>query len=337
MASLMHKEILSIPEVVAGQLARGGAAYRDIGRRLRAAGIRWAISNARGTSDHAATYLKYLVELELGVPVASVGPSIASIYGRRLQLAGQLCVTLSQSGASTDLVMLQKAAAEGGALTLALVNDQASPIAADAQLVAPLHAGPELAVAATKTFVACQVAAASIVAEWSGDAALAAAIDGLPERLAMALEQDWSPAIAAFIAAPSAFTVARGPGLAVAAEAALKLKETCRLHAEAVSAAELRHGPIALAREGFAALVFASRDDSRGSIGEAEAALRRAGASVLTCGGRDGTLPAVEARHPLLDPICQVVSFYLFVERLARERGNDPDTPFHLSKVTITQ
>ena len=337
MPSQMLDEILSIPAVVERQNTEVGRSYRKIGRRLRAADPRAAISNARGSSDHAATYLKYLLEITIGLPLASVGPSVASIYGGNLRLAGQLCVTISQSGASTDLIMLQQAAAQSGALTLALVNEVESPVARQAGLLAPLHAGPERAVAATKSFVASLVAAATIVAAWSDDDALLSAIEALPGSLQAAVELDWSPALAAVGAASSIFTVSRGPGLAIAAEAALKFKESCRLHAEPFSAAELRHGPIALPGPDFAALLFAPRDRGRDSIAEAEAALRATGAAVFRCDAADGDLPVVAAPHPLLDPICQIASFYRFVEQVACERGLDPDRPPNLSKVTVTQ
>jgi glucosamine--fructose-6-phosphate aminotransferase (isomerizing) len=337
MASQMLDEILSIPAKVERQNAEVGRIYREIGRRLRAADPHAAISNARGSSDHAATYLKYLLEITIGRPLASVGPSIASIYSGNFRLAGQLCVTISQSGASTDLVMLQQAAARGGALTLAFVNEIESPVARQAELLAPLQAGPERAVAATKTFVASLVAAATIVAAWGEDDVLLSAIEALPGPLQAAVELDWSPALAAVGSASSIFTVGRGPGLPIAAEAALKFKESCRLHAEPFSAAELRHGPIALPGPDFAALLFAPRDKGRASIADAEAALRATGATVFRCDSADGDLPVVAAPHPLLDPICQILSFYRFVEQVARERGLDPDRPPNLSKVTVTQ
>lgn len=337
MTTQMRAEIISIPEVVARQIAGVGPLYRDIGRQLRSAGIRSAISNARGTSDHAATYLKYLLELAVGMPMASVGPSIASVYGARLRLDGQVCVTISQSGGSRDLAMLQTAAAQAGAMTLALVNDETSPVARDASLLAPLRAGEEKAVAATKTFIASLVASAFIVAAWADADDLMDAMQDLPDVLARAVAADWSSAVGPIARAGSIFTVARGPGLAVAAEAALKFKETCRLHAEPFSAAELRHGPIALPGPDFVALVFATRDAGRDSALSAGAALRETGATVITVDCADGDVPFVPTAHPLLDPISQTASFYAFVERVAATRGLDPDAPPRLSKVTVTQ
>lgn len=337
MPSQMQTEVHQIPAAVERQLHEIGPRYREIGQRLNRQDFTMAISNARGTSDHAATYLKYLLETRRGTPVASVGPSVASVYGSRLRLHGQLCVTISQSGASRDLIMLQEAAANAGAATLAIVNDVTSPVAHQASLLAPMHAGPELAVAATKTYVASLVAIASIVAALDEDAGLADAIERLPEALAGALARDWSVAVDALAKAESVFTISRGPALTIAAEAALKLKETCRLHAEAYSAAEVRHGPIALAAPRFCALVFATRDEGRASILEAASALRCGGATVVVCDSAVGAdLPSVAAPHLLLDPICQAVSFYQCVSALAQVRGLDADRPAHLSKVTVT-
>ncbi len=337
MSSQLEVEIQQIPGAVERQLREKGSGYREIGLLLGSRSFNVAISNARGTSDHAATYLKYLLEIQLGIPVASIGPSVVSMYEAKLRLKDQLCVTLSQSGASRDLILLQEAAARAGATTLAIVNDVASPVARDAELLAPIHAGPEIAVAATKSYVCCLVAIASIVGAMTDDEALLAAIDRLPETLHRGLSQDWSPAVEALSRASSIFTLARGPGMTVAAEAALKLKETCGMHAEAYSAAEVRHGPIALAGPNFCAIVFSSRDEARDSIAEADRMLRASGSTVLRCGADAGAeLPFSPPSHPLLDPISQAVSFYTCIARVARLRGLDADQPNNLSKVTVT-
>lgn len=337
MPSQLQTEILDIPSTVERQLQEVGPLYREIGRRLAKGEFGMAISNARGTSDHAATYLKYLFEMRLGIPVASVGPSIASVYDGRLRLRNQLCVSISQSGASRDLIMLQEAAAAAGATTLAIVNDITSPVAGSAALLAPIHAGPEKAVAATKTYVGSLVAIATIVGAMEQDESLLAAIHGLPDVLQGSLAQDWTLAIEVLARAGSVYTVSRGPGMTIAAEAALKLKETCGIHAEAFSAAELRHGPIALARPAFCALVFSSRDEGRGSILDADEAMRRGGATVFRCGA-DGAaeLGSAPPAHPLLDPISQAVAFYTCISRLADARGLDANRPNNLSKVTVT-
>lgn len=337
--SQMAREIREIPDVVVRQTREGLETYRAIGARLRALDPQVLVTSARGSSDHAALYLKYLVETRIGIPVASVGPSVASIYAAPLRLHGAALVAISQSGASPDLLALLEAGRAGGALTAALVNAPDAPAANLVEMSAPLLAGPEVAVAATKTYVASLVAAAAIVAEWARDETLAEALPVLPEALSAALACDWSAVEEAFGTADSAFCISRGPALTIAYEAALKLKETCRLHAEGFSAAEVLHGPAVLAGERLRALVFAPADAARASV--LETARRMAGFGtgvwlVDSAGGGANVAQSVPAPHPALVPACQAVSFYRFVERLSRARGCDPDRPAHLSKVTRT-
>ena len=334
----MLAEIREAPAVVARQLAHAEI-YREEGERLRREAPRFVATCARGSSDQAVTFFKYIAEQRLGLPIASVGPSIASVYGAELKFEGGILLTVSQSGGSPDLVSLQERAAKGGARTLALLNVTDSAVGNAAGSVLPMMAGQEKAVAATKSFVASLVALATVVAHWSGDKTLLDALSRLPESLSKALECDWSAAALPVAAANSLFTIGRGPGLGVAGEAALKLKETCRLHAESYSAAEVQHGPIALARDRFAALVFANNDQSDDSIAAAVDNLADAGATVFVAGsaGEKGqVLPTVDAGHPFLNPICRVVSFYRFVEALSVALGENPDAPALLKKVTKT-
>lgn len=335
----MLREIREIPTVVARQLSEGMPIYLEEGLRLRREEPRFAITCARGSSDQAALFFKYLVETRIGIPVASVGPSIASVYGSALRYSNGVCLTVSQSGGSPDLASLQAAARAGGARTLALLNTPHSLVGDAADTVLPMLAGPELAVAATKSYVASLVAIVSIMAAWSDDKALPEALQRLPEALEQAVQQDWSPALIPIAASRSLFTLARGPAAAVAGEAALKFKETCRLHAEAYSAAEVRHGPIALANDRFAAILFATDDQGGTSLRDASQALYDAGASVFVVGSNAsiGTeLPSVPTGHPLVDAISHVTSFYRFVEQLSTALGENPDKPALLKKVTET-
>ncbi|MEO3997776.1 SIS domain-containing protein [Mesorhizobium sp. CAU 1732] len=338
--TMMASETREIPSVVARQIEHGMDAYAAMGTALRERAPAFLVTSARGTSDHAATYLKYLVETRLGIAVASMGPSVASIYKTSLQLRQAGLVAISQSGASPDLISLLEAGREGGALTMALVNAEGAPASDVAELAAPLLAGPEKAVAASKSYVASLVAIAAIVASWSRDDELLAAIRMLPKALEAALACDWSDANASFSDATSAFCLSRGPALTIAYEAALKLKETCAVHAEGFSTAEVLHGPLVLAGEGLRALVFVPRDEARSGVIDTTRRLSAAGADVWLAGGALGDavrrLPCADAPHPALDPICQAVSFYVFVEQLSRLRGNDPDRPAHLRKVTET-
>ncbi len=337
--SLMHAEIREIPDAVARLLDQGGAAIRAAADAARDRDPAFIATVARGSSDHAATYLKYLAELALGLPVASIGPSVASIYGAKLRLGGALTVSISQSGRSPDIVELARAARAGGALTLAVTNDPASPLAQASDRTLALHAGPERSVAATKTFVTSAVACLSLIAEWSRDAVLIRAIATLPDAFARAISADWSPLAAALKDAGTLYTLGRGPAWAMSNEAALKFKETCLIHAESYSSAEVLHGPVSIVSPGFPVLAFAAADAAEASLAEAADGLAAKGARVFatTALVRAATrLPAIRTGHPLADPLALIVSFYAMVEQLAVARGIDPDTPRHLNKVTQT-
>lgn len=336
----MKAEILSVPAVVAAQIETSLEAYIALGARLAALDPNLVVTSARGSSDHAATYFKYLVEMRLGVPVASIGPSVSSIYSTRWKLKTTPVMAISQSGGSEDLRLFMEAASRAGAFGIALTNDTNSPLATAADTVLDLSAGPELAVAATKTYIASLVALAAVVAGWSGDKAMVEALRRLPDDLARALTCDWAPALETFQAPGNVFVTARGPGLGIADEAALKLKETCLMPAESFSAAELIHGPLALSGKSMTALAFVSDDAGREGTENAVNRLRETGSTVFTvdCRNTGGqVLPSVKTGHALLDPITQILSFYRFVEELSVSLGLDPDAPQHLNKVTVTR
>ena len=337
---------------MAGELREAAAAVRRqtqtlaeplsaLARRLIRQRPRVIVTCARGSSAHAATFGKHLFERHLGVPVAAAALNIASVYHRSLDLRDQMLLVISQSGRSDDLIETAAMARAAGAITAAIVNDLTGPLAQTVEIVLPLAAGPELSVAATKSFVASLAALLQLVATWTGDAAMAAACARLPNRLAEAGELDWSPAIEPLARATSMVAVGRGPTLAIAREAALKLKETCDLHAEAFSAAEFRHGPIALVSSAYPILALAPTDESAVGLAKLVADLRRKGAHVfVTAPGsarRGRRLPVLDSDHPDADAICLIQSFYAFLVRLAAHRGTDVDRPRHLQKVTRTR
>lgn len=339
MTSHMAREVAEIPAAARRFLDRSGPALAEAAAAMRAAGPRLAVTVARGSSDHAATYLKYAFELAAGLPVASIGPSVASIYGRRLDLRGAVCLGISQSGQSPDIVQMMRAAAEGGALTIAITNAADSPLAQAAAHGLPLQAGPEKSVAATKTFVTSVLAGLALLAQFSQDESLVQGISALPDQFQAALEQDWTPLADRLSRAQQAFVLGRGPGVAIAAEAALKLKETCGLHAESYSSAEVLHGPAAIVQPRFPVLGLGVQDAALPHLAATAERLAAQGADVfLTGAAAPGckTLPSVGNLHPLLAPLVLTVSFYRFVEMLARRRGFDPDVPPHLRKVTET-
>ena len=301
---------------------------------------RVVVTCARGSSAHAATFAKHLFELRLGIPVAAAAPNIATVYRRALDLKDQLFLAISQSGRSDDLIETAAMARAAGAITVAIVNDSQSPLAEASQIVLPLAAGTERSVAATKSFVTSLAALLQLTALWTDDPAMKSAQARLPSRLAQAGCLDWDQALAALTRVDSLITIGRGPTLAIAREAALKLKETCKLHAEAFSAAEFRHGPIALISSALPILAFNPCDDAAASLMALVGDLRRKGARVFVAepGTAPGDrLPVLPPDHPDADAICMVQSFYALLVKLAARRGTDADRPRHLQKVTRTR
>lgn len=337
--SFMAKEVAEIPQASARFLADSRTAVQAAAGALCARDPGLIVTVARGSSDHAATYLKYCIELTAGIPVASVGPSIASIYGASLRLNGAACIGISQSGRSPDIVEMMRSAGASGALTIAITNFADAPMAAVSDHCLPLQAGVEQSVAATKTFVTSALAGLSLLAEWRQDRGLQAAVAGLPEAFSKALSLDWSPLAARLSRAQSLYVLGRGPAFAIANEAALKFKETSGLHAEAYSAAEVLHGPAAIVQAGFPVFALGVDDAALPQLVATAERLASQGAEVFLTGAvAKGaiTLPSVSGLHPRVAPLALIVGFYGFIESLARRRGFDPDTPPHLRKVTET-
>jgi glucosamine--fructose-6-phosphate aminotransferase (isomerizing) len=336
----MGAELREAAGAVRRQLQSLAGPVGDLCKRLTDHRPQFVVTCARGSSAHAATFAKHLIERHLGLAVAAAAPNIASVYRRPMALQGQLFLAISQSGRSDDLIETAAMARAAGAITVAMVNAADSPLARAAEIVLPLAAGPELSVAATKSFVASLAALLQLVAAWSGDAAMQLAGTRLSERLDAAAQLDWGEALAPLAGARSAVAIGRGPTLAVAREAALKLKETCELHAEAFSAAEFRHGPIALVGAAYPVVLFRPTDEASAGLSALVADLRHKGASVLVAEpgrAQAGRLPTLAPDHPDADAICLIQSFYAFLVSLAARRGTNVDQPRHLQKVTRTR
>jgi glucosamine--fructose-6-phosphate aminotransferase (isomerizing) len=352
----MFQEAACASDAVRAQLQCDTAAIAEIGAEVRRLKPRAVITCARGSSDHAATYAKYLIETRAGVLTASAAPSVSSIYGVSQDLRGCLFIALSQSGRSPDLLASVAAAKAAGATILALCNSPDAPLIGAADWVIALRAGVETSVAATKSYLGTLAALVRLVAAWTQDAALTSALDTLPGLMDLSWALDWSAALAPLERAAHLYVVGRGLGLAAAQETALKCKETCGLHAEAFSSAELRHGPYALLGPGFPALLFAQPDATRAGVEALSRELARRGIPVMIAGaenaaaqaldasgigeggpgeGRAILLPTVQAL-PEIAPILLVQSAYRLIATLAIRRGFDPDHPAHLRKVTET-
>ncbi|MBA2918894.1 SIS domain-containing protein [Sphingomonas sp. MAH-20] len=331
----MFTEAAEAPAAVERMLAGNAEIFAALGRRLREAPPELVLTCARGSSDHAATFAKYLIETRTGTPVASAAPSTASVYGVAPRLRRTLCLAVSQSGASPDLLATVDAAVRAGASVAALVNVADSPLGERADWLLPLHAGPERSVAATKSFIASLAALLQIVSAWTQDAS---DLGELPALLAQSWECDWSPLVEGLRDARGLYVLGRGLGLGAAQEAALKLKETSGLHAEAFSTAEVRHGPMALVGPDFPLLVFRQPDETAVGVETLAADAAARGTPVFVAGGAVPgaiALPTPDA-SAAATPLLQVQSFYRAAAQLAVARGFDPDRPPHLSKVTET-
>jgi glutamine---fructose-6-phosphate transaminase (isomerizing) len=337
--SMMLKEAVSAAECVALQLSSDVERYAELGRKLRSTNFDTALTIARGSSDHAANYCAYLIMARMGRVVASLPMSLITLNKAPLVTRDTLAISISQSGQSPDVVEPIRYFRNGGATTVALVNDITSPLAQTAEWAMPLHAGKEQSVAATKSFIASLVAGARLVAQWQNDPDLLEGLAALPDALHSAAQTDWSAALEVLAPARNIMVVGRGISFPIALESALKFKETSALQAEAFSGAEIKHGPMALIEEGYPLLIFATRGPTQASVLQLAAEMRTRGAKVLLAAPadvaeRDLTLPV--AATPDLDPIVAVQAFYIMAAHLSKARGMDPDRPRHLSKVTKT-
>lgn len=334
--ALMVTEAASAHKAVRAQLEDGR--LQRLGERLRALCPRVVATCARGSSDHAATFAKYLIETRVGVLTASAAPSVASLYRAETTLKDTLFLVISQSGSSPDLVAAACAAKGAGAFVVALVNAENAPVAAHAHEVIPLHAGTERSVAATKSFLGSLAAIIGLVAHWTEDKEMHQALAATPDLMQRAWSLDWSEAAPSLARASSLYVIGRGLGLGAAGEAALKLKETCGLHAEAFSSAEVRHGPMALVQPGFQALLFAQSDETGAGVAALGRDMAQRGATTFIAGMHaDGAtqLPTLVS-HPAIEPLLLVQSLYRLAHDVALARGRDPDRPPHLNKITET-
>jgi glucosamine--fructose-6-phosphate aminotransferase (isomerizing) len=346
----MGDEIFEQPEIVA-RLAADLAPYRAAVAGARGAGARFVLYAARGTSDNAAVYGKYLATIHAGLPAGLAVPSSATVYDTPVDLRECLVVGISQSGETPDVAEYVTHARGSGAFTVAVTNDDDSLLARQAHAVLPTRAGRERAVAATKTYTSQLAALALFWATWCDDAALLAALrDDVPAAMRSALSLDEPMVeVAQWLRFSERLLVAaRGYNFATALETALKLKETSYIAAMPYSAADLMHGPVAMVEPGYPALLFSLPGRALPAMRRLEGDLAQRGAELVVVEGAEGVsgLAAGSARRrslrlPLvppepLSPLVAVVAGQLLAARLAEARGYDPDRPRGLHKVTKT-
>jgi len=343
----MREEIGEIPAVVDRVLREGAARQAAAAAAVRAANPAFAVIAARGTSDHAAVYARYLLETQLGLPTGLAAPSVTTLYDARVRWSRALVIGLSQSGQSPDVSQVLSAARRTGALTIAVTNDPSSPLAGAADFVLDCHAGVERSVAATKTYVAELALVASLVEHVAGNDEMRERLAAMPDALrdTLVAGETWLAGsggpLAAFTVSDRSVVVSRGHNMATALEIALKLKETTAAFAEGYSAADLLHGPMVLAGPEVPVLAVRPAGPIGDSLDDVLESLLLAGSRVWTIGA--APRPAVESSAPLLPgipepltPLCAVVPGQLLAESVSRGRGLDPDQPAGLSKVTRT-
>ncbi|WP_035856771.1 SIS domain-containing protein [Cryptosporangium arvum] len=326
--ALMAAEIGEQPEILASLLSSADA-IGEVAAAVRARAPRFVMLAARGTSDHAALYAKYLIETRLGLPAGLASPSSMTLYGSRPDLRDVLFLGVSQSGASPDLVDSLTVAGECGATTVAVTNNPASDLAAAAEFGVDVRAGVENAVAATKTYTAELLALYLLLGGSAADAS------ALPAAAAATLDGGVETAAARYRFAERLVTTGRGFGYPTAREAALKLMETSYLSALAFSTADLLHGPFAMIDSGVPVIAVATPDAGGSAVAPVVARLRESGADVLVVGD---DLPVVRDGVPAeLSPVLDILPLQRLARQIALDRGENPDRPRGLSKVTHTR
>jgi glucosamine--fructose-6-phosphate aminotransferase (isomerizing) len=331
----MAREIREIPHATERLLAEQDL-VASVADRIRHADPRAVVISGRGSSANAGTLLRYLFEARAGLLVSTSAPSVVTTYGQSIDMRNAVFIVVSQSGRSPDLVAGARAARESGALTIAIVNDVTSPVAEACELTLPVGAGPERAVAATKSVVLSMVISGQLVAALTSDHALNQKLSQLPQRFSDALACDWSAWSGSFAAARAAFVIGRGFGLGPAREIALKIAETMRLPTLGYSAAEVRHGPLAAASAETPLLVLRQNDGSSAMVDALIADLRARKLNVFSVGDPGATLPWIGNDDPICDAITMLLPAYATIEQAARDRGFDPDNPPNLTKITET-
>jgi glucosamine--fructose-6-phosphate aminotransferase (isomerizing) len=345
--TIMQKEAREAPWVIQRQLKENKEVWEALCMRLKEVEVSFVMTIARGSSDHAATFVKYAIETQFGIPVCSAAPSVLTVYEKPLKLKNSLVIGISQSGQSPDIVAMMEQAKAAGAVTVAIVNQVASPLAQAAEYVVPMWAGEEQAVAATKSYIASVTAILQFISMYSQDEALVNALEWLPHTMEKASNSNWQPLLNVMEHAEGGVVLARGFGFPIAQEAALKFKETSSLHAEAFSSAEFLHGPMALVKDNFPVLIFLQNDQTlKGTLATAQKIVAAGGKtfiavpeglvsldqSVASC-----VLPLPKSVHPLTDALLAIQAFYPMSANLALKRGYNPDAPDNLKKVTETR
>ena len=330
MTTAMFREATEAGEKIKQQLLENDSLTSEIAHRIKSNNPQFVVMVGRGSSDHAALFAKYLIEIETGLPVVSAAPSVASTYKVPLQLECAVVIVISQSGRSPDLIEYISMARTQGAQTIAIVNDSGSPLAEAAHHVLPLMVGQETAVAATKSYLGSLSALIQLVSKIADNQDLTSAVAQIPDALASAVESPAQLLHENLANVDHCVVTGRGFGFAIGTEMALKLKEVCAIQAECFSSAEFLHGPVRIVSDNFHVLDILVVDETYDMHQPQSEQLVRRGA-IVTSQQCDATWI-----HPRIQPIAIMQRFYLDLEVIGRAMGFNPDKPEGLSKITET-
>ncbi len=347
MSTQVETEIREQPGALARTITGARPAVIELAREVRRRKIEWVMIAARGTSDHAAVYATYLLAAANGLPVALATPSLYTWYRRPPRLANALVLGISQSGRSEDVVEVLAEARRQGAITAAVTNEPSSPLSGAVDHVLDLAVGPERAVAATKTYTATLATIALLSAELEDDGERRDWLERLPGIVADTIERTAervAAAAAAHAGMDRCVVLSRGFNYATALEIALKMKELAYVTTVPYSSADFMHGPVAILEPGYPVLLVAPSGELAAQLAALVPGLRARGADVLVIGNSGEVLDATVEPLPIaaavpewLSPVPAVVPGQLLAMGLAAAKGQDPDHPRGLSKVTITR
>ena len=339
----MQKEILEQPQRLKESYDYNRENLDRIAQAVRSRKLRHFVLSARGSSDKAGIYFKYLSEIKLGIPVTFAAPSVHTLYGSSVDYSDSLVIGVSQSGQAKDVISVLDYANKKGALTVAITNYEDSPLGKTAQYCLHLHVGEEKAIAATKTFTAQLYLLGLLVAKIGQDSVLENEFSILPSILEEALTKldDVKRLAMNFVNVKSCFVLGRGYQYAIAEETALKLMETTYIHAFSYSISDFYHGPLALADEHSHAIIFAPNDKTFENSLEMIAELKRKNVHLTVFSdhaveGIENCLILPKAPEEVM-PLVNVICAQSFAMYLALEKGLNPDSPRNLKKVTITE
>jgi len=343
---VMLKEIKEQPDWVERAIATERASVQALVANMREREVRFVVIAARGTSDNAATYAKYLLEIVAGMPVALCAPSVYTLYDARPALSNTLVMGISQSGRGTDVVQVLSAARAAGALTACITNEATSPITGVSDHVLLCHAGEERAVAATKTYTTALAVVALLAATLADHRELGAGLATVAEamRACLRVEERIEEIVQRYRYMQECAVLARGINQATALEAALKMTETCYVVAKPYSGADFLHGPIAMVSDGFPCMLYGPPGRAYPFMLELGLTVRGRGAETVVMSSEREILElaTVPIEMPvsvdeLLSPLVYVLPGQLFACHLSRVRGANPDAPRGLTKVTLTR